>query len=200
MSTLTFSKEYIFEDEKVRLSPLELIHISELVSASEDAFIWKYMLEKGNGLENLTKYVSRAVHQRKLGKEYPFVVYDKASEEFVGTTRFYEYSDEIKTIKLGHTWYGKSARGTEVNKRCKYLLFEFAFEHLAIERIGFGAYATNERSIAALQSVGCKTEGFLRNMFPSISGNGRTDAILMSILKEEWFATVKDELQQKLKK
>ncbi|MEM6685236.1 MAG: GNAT family protein [Bacteroidota bacterium] len=195
---LDFSKDYILENEQIRLEPLQVSHISELVEASEDPFIWVYFFEKGNGLENLTNYIANAIHQRKLGKEYPFVVYDKVNNKHVGTTRFYEYSDEIQTIKLGHTWYGKSARGTGINKHCKYLLFQFAFETLHVERIGFGAYADNVVSIAALHSVGCKTEGFLRNMFPAIDGNGRTDAILLSILRAEWFTSVQQELQQKL--
>lgn len=200
MHTLDFSKTYILEDDRVRLQPLQLSHINELVEASKDPFIWVYLLEKGDGLENLKNYISQAVSNRELGKEYPFVVYDKQNKHYVGTTRLYEYATDINTIKLGHTWYSKSARGTTINKRCKYLLFEFAFENLGVERIGFGAYADNEISIAALKSVGCTTEGFLRNMFPSIQGTGRTDAILMSILNNEWFATVKQELQQKLKK
>lgn len=196
---LDFSKDYILEDHRVRLEPLQLSHANELVEASKDPFIWVYFFEKGNGLENLTNYISNAIEQRKLRKEYPFVVYDKTNEKYVGTTRFYEYSSDIQTIKLGHTWYGKSARGTGINKHCKYLLFQFAFETFHVERIGFGAYADNEVSIAALQSVGCKTEGFLRNMFPAINGKGRTDAILLSILKAEWFTSVQQELQQKLK-
>ncbi|MEM6719900.1 MAG: GNAT family protein [Bacteroidota bacterium] len=196
---LDFSKEYILEDEHVRLTPLQLSHINELLEVTKDPFIWVYFFEKGNGLENLTNYISNAVQQRKSGKEYPFAVYDKVNKQYVGTTRFYEYASEIQTIKLGHTWYGKSARGTGINKHCKYLLFQFAFETLKVERIGFGAYADNEVSIAALKSVGCTTEGFLRNKFPAINGGGRTDAILLSILKNDWFTTVKQELQQKLK-
>lgn len=154
MHALDFSKEYILEDEKIRLESLQLSHIPELLKASEDPFIWVYLLENGNGLGNLTNYISQAVHNRKLGKEYPFVVYDKKNKTYVGTTRFYEYSSEIKTIKLGHTWYSKSARGTYINKQCKYMLFEFAFESLDVERIGFGAYVDNSVSIAALKSVG----------------------------------------------
>jgi hypothetical protein len=36
-------------------------------------------------------------------------------------------------------------------------------------------------------------------MFPSINGKRRTDAILMSILKEEWQLEAKENLKQKLK-
>ncbi len=115
-------------------------------------------------------------------------------------TRFYDYSSELKTIKLGHTWYGKDFRGSGINKHRKYLLFQFAFEELEVERIGFGAYALNAVSIAAMKSVGCQQEGILRNFFPAIEGEGRTDCVLYSILKEEWFGGEKVKLRSKMTK
>lgn len=191
---LDFTAVYVLEDDFVKLVPLTEAHILPLSKISNDPEIWKYFFEKGNTIETLTEYVFTALKNKKSGKEYPFAVYDKRKEEFAGTTRLYEYSAILKTIKLGHTWYGKSFRGTGLNKHCKKLLFEFAFERLAMERIGFGAYSDNQVSVAAMRSVGCSKEGVLRNMFPSIHGEGRTDAILMSILKEDWFTNVKLEL------
>tara|TARA_R110001583_G_scaffold174118_3_gene328550 strand:- start:1116 stop:1268 length:153 start_codon:yes stop_codon:yes gene_type:complete len=47
-------------------------------------------------------------------------------------------------------------------------------------------------------SVVYKNEGALRNMFPSINGIGRTDAVLMSILKDEWKDSVRVQLKNKL--
>ena len=198
MEKLDFSKDYVLENDNVRLSPLKIEHIMSLLEISKDPTIWKYFLEKGNGIDDLTKYINNTVNNRKINKEYPFIVFDKNKKQYAGTTRFYDYSIEISTIKLGHTWYGKNFRGTGINKHCKYLLFEFAFETLDVERIGFGAYSDNEISIAAMKSVGCKKEGVLRHMFPSINGNGRTDAILMSILKQEWQESIKLELKNKL--
>jgi len=198
IAKLDFTKEYILEDDFARLIPLTEEHILPLSKISNDSEIWKYFFEKGNTIENLTEYVRTTLKNKKSEKEYPFAVYDKRTEEFAGTTRLYEYSAILKTIKLGHTWYGKPFRGTGLNKRCKNLLFEFAFEKLGMERIGFGAYSDNLISLAAMRSVGCKKEGVLRNMFPSIDGKGRTDAILMSILKNDWFTKVKPELKIKI--
>ena len=198
MAALNFLEEYTIENDCVRLSPLKQAHINSLLEIATDKEIWTYFFEKGNDLESLTTYVNDTIQKRKEKKEYPFIVFDKLKKQYAGTTRFYEYSSELKTIKLGHTWYGKNFRGTGINKNCKYLLFEFAFEKLALERIGFGAYIDNTISVSAMKSVGCKQEGVLRNMFPSINGNGRTDAILMSILKDDWLKTVKRKLNKKL--
>ncbi|NNE75651.1 MAG: GNAT family N-acetyltransferase [Pricia sp.] len=196
---LDFANAYILEDDFAKLIPLKEGHTQPLSQISNDADIWKYFFEEGDTIQKLTKYVMSAIENRKASNEYPFVVFDKKNGQYAGTTRFYDYSGELNTIKLGHTWYGKAFRGTDLNKHCKYLLFEFAFEKLGVERIGFGAYMDNTRSIAAMKSVGCKKEGVLRNMFPSIDGRGRTDAILMSILKKEWHERVKSDIIKKIK-
>ncbi|WP_299108429.1 GNAT family protein [uncultured Winogradskyella sp.] len=198
MMILNFSEDYILENERVRLLPLQISHIKELIKISKEESIWIHFFEKGNNIESLTNYVISAINYRNLKKEYPFVIYDKSKKQFAGCTRLYDYSEELNTIKLGHTWLGKDFQGTKLNKNVKYLLFDFAFNKLQVERIGFGAYSDNEVSIAAMLSVGCKNEGVLRNMFPSIDGIGRTDAVLMSILKDEWKDSIRVQLKNKL--
>ena len=200
MAHLDYSQDYILEDDYVKLMPLKIEHIEYVLNVSKEHNLWTYFLEKGNGLKNLTNYIASTVHNRKHQKEYPLVVFDKIKKQYAGTTRFYDYSSELKTIKLGHTWYGKDFRGTGLNKRCKYLLFQFAFETLELERVGFGAHAENKVSIAAMKSVGGKEEGVLRNFMPSLNGKERADIILLSILKDEWFEKVKTELKAKLTK
>tara|TARA_R110002049_G_scaffold229592_3_gene401707 strand:+ start:7533 stop:8138 length:606 start_codon:yes stop_codon:yes gene_type:complete len=195
-----YSENYILEDDFVKLSPLKIEHVEGLLEISNEWNVWTYFLEKGNGQENLTNYVLSTLNNRKLKKEFPFVIFDKVKNEYAGTTRLYDYLTDLKSIKLGHTWIGEKFRGTGLNKHCKYLLFEFAFEKLEVERIGFGAHIENKRSIAAMKKIGCKEEGVLRNFIPSLDGKGRAHIILLSITKDEWFNTIKNELQQKLTK
>lgn len=121
-------------------------------------------------MESLTKYVESSIKKRNLNKEYPFVIYDRAKRQYAGCTRLYEYSDELKIIKLGHSWIGEDFQGTKLNNNVKYLLCYFTFGKLKVERIGFGAYADNKVSIAEMKTVGCKTERYLRHLFPSYNG------------------------------
>ena len=196
---LDFSKDYYLENDSVRLEPLTQFHSNFLTEIAQDKTIWRYFFEKPWDLKSMTIYVNNAIHNRKVFKEYPFVIYDKTTNLYAGCTRFYNYSNELKIIRLGHTWLGKDFQGKGINKNAKYLLFQFVFETLKLERIGLGAYADNKQSIAAMKNVGCQQEGIFRNMFPSINGTGRSDAILMSILKDEWFNKVKNKLKYKLK-
>ena len=84
-----------------------------------------------------------------------------------------------------------------MNKNCKYLLLEFAFEFLKMERVEFRADNDNERSIQAMKSIGCTIEGVLRSNTYKPDG-GRRDSIVLSILKDEWHNTIKHKLKESI--
>jgi RimJ/RimL family protein N-acetyltransferase len=67
-----------------------------------------------------------------------------------------------------------------------------------MERVEFRADNNNERSIAAMKSIGCKVEGVLRSNMPTKEVNVRRDSIVLSILKKEWFSEVKENLMKKM--
>lgn len=198
MIPFDFNKEYILENDLVRLRPLTIEDIDALSPFSiQEPNLWKYSLTPANGLENLKKYISLALEERKKKTSYPFIVFDKRTNQYAGSTRFYDFQEHHQTTQLGYTWYGKDFQGTGLNKNCKFLMLQFAFEALDLERVEFRADAKNERSIAAMKSIGCKEEGILRSNCASPSG--RRDSIVFSILKSEWFQEVKQNLSERIK-
>ena len=189
---------YILENDFVRLEPMQESHFKNLFTDSlQNPEIWKYSSLPAIGLENFKNYMQFALNNREKLTEYAFVVYDKRTNEYAGSTRFYDIQLVNKTLQLGYTWYGKQFHGTGLNKHCKYLLLEFAFEKMNMERVEFRADNTNERSLAAMKSIGCKVEGILRSNMIKIDGS-RRDSIVLSILRSEWFDTVKLNLRNKL--
>ncbi len=198
--SLDFTKKYILENDFVLLRPLEFSDKELLMGyAINEPEIWKYNINGGNGKENFDRYFDKAVQQFKEEKDYTFVVFDKRANKYAGMTRFYDISNEFKRLDIGFTWYGKAFQGTGLNKNCKYLLLELAFDKLQMIRVGFGANSKNERSINAMKSIGCKVEGILRNFSKDADGN-IIDAIKLSILKEEWDENIKIDLKKKLEK
>ena len=195
---MNFNESYQLENSRVVLQPLQQIHAESLLHfALEEPEIWTYSLVPVAGEENLKKYISQALNARSEEKEYPFVVYDKKMEAFAGSTRFYDIQLHNQVLQLGYTWYGKKFQGTGLNKHCKYLLLEFAFEKLGMERVEFRADNDNARSVAAMKSIGCKVDGVLRSNMPKMY-SGRRDSIVLSILKSEWEQNVKANLYAKL--
>lgn len=191
-------KDYIIEDDCVLLRPLvaEDSEILQVFSVNEPE-IWTYSSVKVAGIENMNRYISDTLHARTLGTEYPFIVFDKRTNEYAGSTRFYDIQPFHQTMQLGYTWYGKKFQGTGLNKHCKYLLLQFAFDRMGMERVEFRADNNNTKSIAAMKSIGCTVEGILRKS--SIKPDGsRRDSIVLSILREEWENGVRAMLLKKL--
>ena len=196
---LEFPQNTILENEAVLLRPLEESDIENLLEFSiNEPETWEYSLVRANGKENLENYIQIALKAKENKTEFPFIVFDKKSGKCAGSTRFYDISLPFKTLQLGYTWYGKNFRGTGLNKNCKFLLLQFAFETLQMERVEFRADNKNQRSIAAMKSIGCKVEGVLRNHMPTLGSDIRRDSIILSILKDEWFESVRENLQAQL--
>jgi RimJ/RimL family protein N-acetyltransferase len=193
-----FKEKYILENEAVRLQPLELSDFDLLLDYSEnEPEIWDFNANGGNGKENLKEYIFNAIEQRENEKEYPFIVFDKLNKKYVGSTRFYNTLLELKTIEIGYTWYGKKYQGTGINKNCKFLMLDFAFGKLQMERVAFAANSKNYRSINAMKSIGCVIEGILRNCSTDAKGK-RIDVIKLSILQNEWNEHIKMNLERTL--
>jgi N-acetyltransferase len=190
--------EYILEDERVLLRPLHENDIGFLLPyAMDEPDTWKYSHISAKGEQGMRNYITTALNNKAMGREYAFIVFDKTTNEYAGSTRFYDIQPEQDTLQLGYTWYGEKYRGTGLNKHCKFLLLQFAFETLGMLRVEFRADARNERSIAAMKSIGCKVDGILRsNMW--LDDGGRRDSIVLSILKNEWEHEVKENLKRKL--
>ena len=194
---LNTSNSYILENDHVKLIPLQQDHFELLLPFSEnEPNLWDYSLTPANGSENLEKYLAAALKKRSEGDSYPFLVFDKKTEKYAGSTRFYDIQKHHNTVQLGYTWYGKDFQGTGLNKHCKFLLLEFAFETVGVERVEFRADALNQRSVAAMKSIGCTEEGILRQNCASVKG--RRDSIVFSILKDEWFGGIREQLRNKI--
>ncbi len=194
-----FKSNYILENDIVLLRPLEHDDFDNLLPfALNEPELWKYSLVGAEGEHGLRHYMNITLEARKEGKEYAFIVFDKRTKQYAGSTRFYDIQVSFQTLQLGYTWYGKEFQGTGLNKHCKFLLLSFAFDQVGMERVELRADNNNERSIAAMKSIGCKVDGILRSNMPKKDG-GRRDSIVLSILKDEWLRNVKEKLKVKLK-
>ncbi len=196
---INFPENVILEDDRVLLRPLQLSDIEFLVPfAINEPETWSYSLVSPAGEEGMKKYINTTIQQREQKIEYPFIVFDKATNAYAGSTRFYDIQLNNLTTQLGYTWYGKNFRRTGLNRHCKLLMLSYAFEKWGMERVEFRADARNEKSVNAMKAIGCTVEGILRSN-STIDSGGRRDSIVLSILKDEWFNSVKENLIGKIK-
>lgn len=195
---IDFKQDIILENDRTILKPLSITDFDALLPFSKnEPELWKYSLKSASGSDNLKSYINAALKQRELNQAYPFLVFDKLTKEVAGTTRFYDSQEIHNTIQLGYTWYGKRFQGTGLNKNCKFLMLNHAFENWKLDRVEFRADNNNKRSIAAMKSIGCIEEGVLRSN--CASEVGRRDSIVLSILQNEWFDEKKIKLELRIK-
>ena len=185
----------VLEDSRVLLRPLESEDLPLLLPfALQEPDTWMYSLSSPAGEAGMKKYLEQTLLQRKECREYPFIVFDKLTGNYAGSTRFYDIQPHNQSAQLGYTWYGREYRRTGLNRHCKLLMLTHAFESWELERVEFRADARNERSIEAMKAIGCQVEGILRSNC-AIEGGGRRDSIILSILRHEWFGEVKQRLR-----
>lgn len=197
MTTFPFTEPIILENERVLLRPLEADDYEHLLPfALQEPDIWRFSLINAAGADGMRAYIETAITERAAQKEYPFIIFDKQANAYAGSSRFYDIQPLNAATQLGYTWYGAAFQRTGLNRHCKLLMLQFAFEQWGLQRVEFRADANNERSINAMKAIGCVPEGILRSHLHTFTGRRRSSMVL-SILKDEWLGGVKEKLLQK---
>ena len=143
-------------------------------------------------------WVLDILEREKKGGDLPFAVIHLASGKVAGATRYLNIAPKDRGLEVGGTWYGTEFQRTAVNTECKYLLLGHAFETLKAIRVQIKTDSRNERSQRAIERIGAKREGVLRNHMILPDGYIR-HSVFYSIIDSEW-AEVKKNLEAMLAK
>lgn len=190
--------DLVLENPYVRLRALQESDVPNLQTfAEQEPELWRYSLMQIHGADDLQHYIRTALIGRAAGKEFPFIVWDKQQNAYSGSTRYYDIQYANNMLQIGYTWFGSAFQGTRVNKSCKFLMLQYAFETLDMQRVEFRADERNLHSRQAMLSIGCTYEGTLRSHMPLADG-ARRNSVVLSILREEWDTRVKQALLNKL--
>ena len=117
-----FSQSLVLEDELVLLRPLQEADVENLIDISmNEPETWHYSLVRANGRENLENYIQIALAGRNNKTDFPFIVFDKKSGKYAGSTRFYDFDESENSIFIGYTFYGTNSWGKGINPQVKKL-------------------------------------------------------------------------------
>lgn len=179
----------------VTLEILDSSHIPELEHAVKDGELWTLWYATVPSAEQMHEYVLSAIERAQHG-DLAFAVRDVASQLIVGTTRYYNVDALNRRAMIGYTWFSTSVQRSPINTECKLLMLEKLFEaHQAIA-VEFRTHFFNRASRAAIERLGAKQDGILRNHQIMADGSYR-DTVVYSIVAAEWPA-VKMNLLNKL--
>ncbi|KYF66566.1 GNAT family N-acetyltransferase [Sorangium cellulosum] len=180
------------------LEPLTHAHHDELAEAVRDGELWNLWYTYIPRPEGLRDEIERRLSLQRSGSMLPFVVVDARSGRAVGMTTYMNIDAGNRRVEIGSTWYRKSVQRTALNTECKLLLLQHAFETLECIAVELRTHFFNQQSRRAIERLGAKLDGVLRNHVRASDGTLR-DTCVYSIIASEW-PTVRSHLTHQLSK
>lgn len=167
------------------LQPLAQKHLIGLQEAAADGELWKLFFTSVPHPEHMQDWLDAALALQGKNEALPFVVFENFSGKIVGATRYCNIDAPSRRLEIGYTWYAKSVQRTAINTESKFLLLRHAFKELNCIAVEFRTDFLNHTSQRAIERLGAKRDGLLRNH--KIMPDGRIrDSVVYSILNTEW--------------
>jgi len=169
----------------VTLQPLSPAHLTGLQEAASDGELWNLFFTSVPKPEEMLQWIDATLSLQQKNEALPFVVFENFSGKIVGTTRYCNLDTANRRLEIGYTWYARRVQRSAINTECKLLLLRHAFEQLKCIAVEFRTDWLNQISQRAIERLGAKRDGILRNH--KIMPDGRIrDSVVYSILNTEW--------------
>jgi RimJ/RimL family protein N-acetyltransferase len=169
----------------VSLQPLSMDHHDQLVEAVRDGELWKLWYTSIPSPEGMRVEIARRLELQAHGTMLPFAVQTHTSGRVVGMTTYLNIDAPNRHLEIGATWYRRSVQRTALNTQCKLLLLAHAFEDRDAIAVDFRTHYFNLQSRRAIERLGARLDGVLRNHMIGANGVLR-DTCVYSIIAGEW--------------
>jgi len=177
------------------LRPLAAEHHDGLVDATRDGDLWKLWYTAVPSPETMRAEIARRLDLQARGTMLPFTSFDAAGR-IAGMTTYMNIDAVHRRVEIGSTWTAARMQRGPFNTECKLLLLAHAFEVLDCIAVEFRTHFFNQQSRRAIERLGAKLDGILRNHQRASNGSLR-DTCVYSITASEWPA-VKTHLRWQL--
>lgn len=167
------------------LEPLAPGHHDDLVEAVQDGELWKLWFTIVPEPSKMKAEIDRRLDRCATGAMLPFAVRDAYTAKVVGMTSYWTVDQIHRRVEIGGTWYRRSMQRTPLNTECKLLLLTHAFESLNCICVELRTHFLNHPSRRAIERLGAKLDGVLRNNQVLPNGTFR-DTCAYSIIVSEW--------------
>ncbi len=163
MNPEQFFSPTILENDYLKLTVLEEKLVTPLAEALHDPNSF-FALHRGyNSVDAIQKSIDvRLVAQKKF-ESLTFVYTDKKSGTICGMSSFLEPGNHFRRVEIGFTWTATPFQRSYVNTQAKMLMLAHAFKNMGVCRVEFSVDPLNEKSNLAMQRLGAKLDGRMRN-------------------------------------
>lgn len=165
------------KSEVVYLVPLKETDFDLLYKVASDPLIWEQHPNKNR----YQKDVFKTFFDGALESKGAYLVYDSATGELIGSSRFYDWNEDLKQVLIGYTFLSRDHWGTTYNRALKTIMLDHAFTFA--ERVHFHIGECNIRSQKAIEKLGAVKIG----MKP-VAYHGEKDAMncIYEIARSSW--------------
>lgn len=147
---MSFNLQPTLENEFVKIQALKSEDFEALYSVASDPLIWEQHPNKNR----YQREVFETFFKGAIESKGAFLVLDKQTNQPIGSSRFYDYNQDTKTILIGYTFLAKEHWGSIYNPALKKLMLNYAFQF--VDHVVFHIGATNIRSQKAIERLGAK--------------------------------------------
>lgn len=174
----------VLQGRTVTLRPLVAGDAAALAAAAADGDLTELFFANVSQLTDPQAFVDAAIKERDYGRAMPFAV-ETPDGSLVGMTRYMRMHAAHRRLEIGGTFYARSVQRTGLNTEAKLLLLAHAFDVMGCNVVQIRTDWFNRRSQAAIERLGVKRDGVLRNHQVMPDGRLR-DLVVYSIIASEW--------------
>ncbi|TAG55178.1 MAG: N-acetyltransferase [Cytophagales bacterium] len=136
------------ENTLIKLNPLTENDFEKLYKVASDPLIW----EQHPISDRFKKEVFQLYFNSALASKSAFLIFNTTENELMGSTRFYDFNSENKSIAIGYTFLAIKYWGGKYNFEVKKMLLDYAFEF--VNTVFFHIGPQNIRSQKAIIKIG----------------------------------------------
>jgi len=169
----------------VSLRPLALEDEEGLIEAVKDGELWRLWYTNIPEPGGMRAEIERRLTLQERGSMLPFTTRSLRDGRIIGMTSFMNIDASTPRVEIGSTWNAASAHGSGTNAESKLLLLTHAFEVWGCPAVELRTSWQNKQSRAAIEGLGAKLDGVLRQHSRTRDGSLR-DTCVYSIVAAEW--------------
>jgi RimJ/RimL family protein N-acetyltransferase len=176
---MKFNIQKILENDEIILLPLVESDFDNLYSVASDPAIWAQHPLKDRWKKDEFKNFFKGA----ISSSGAFKIVQKNSRQIIGSTRFYDYSEEEQLIFIGYTFYAVEFWGSGINPAVKKLMLNYVFQF--VKKVCFHIGAVNLRSQIAIGRLGAVK---VNEQIVSYLGEAPKLNYVFEIRKENWLS------------
>ena len=166
----------------VSLVPLSREHADHLAAYVGDLHqLWYTTIPSPEGM---IAEIDRRLALQEKGTMVPFAIISPDGRA-VGMTTYMNIDQVSPRVEIGSTWISRSVQRGPLNTEAKRLLLSHAMDILGCLAVEFRTHMLNLQSRQAIERLGARLDGILRNHLIMPNGTLR-DTAVYSITQTDW--------------